>query len=513
MRHNADQAEQNRQALATDHLVTDLGGRAASGGLIAIGAQAVRALLHLTTLAILARLLPPEDFGLVAMATTVTAFVGMFTELGLGAATVQRERIDQDTVSALFLVNICMGLVIMVAAVALAPVAAWFFDDHRVGPLVIALALPIPLVAASRQHAALLQRGMRWVALQWTAIGAQLSGAVIAVGLAWWSDLGHWALVSQSWVTAVMTLVLLWGVCPWRPSRIGNWRGARSAVAFGLHLTGFQFLNYFQRQFDDVLIGWRWGAADLGHYTRAYELLRLPLQLVRDPVASAVLPALSRLQDNPQRWRNAFLEAFGATMLFMSGVTAVLIATAEPLVVLVFGPAWEPAAEVLSLLAISLFGMTVLSGDAWIYLSLGKTRRMFLWNLCVATPTIIASFIIGLPYGPAGVALSYSVAVSLLAIPGLAVATRVAPVSLAEVLKTAGPVVAVGAIAAVSGCAAPAILPWQDPPALQAFLVSGTVAGAVYLCGAAAFATLTEAGMRALRSGLRHAPVKRLRLH
>src|SRR5690606_7649785 len=133
----------------------------------------------------------------------------------------------------------------------------------RVTWLVIALAVPIPVTAAAAQHNALLQRGMRWLALQLTGIAAQLAGAVATILLAWTTAVGYWALVAQAWVSAVLGLVLAWIVCPWRPSPVRDWQGARSALHFGLNLTGFNFLNYFHRQFDNVLIGWRWGATEL----------------------------------------------------------------------------------------------------------------------------------------------------------------------------------------------------------------------------------------------------------
>ena len=143
----------------------DIGRRAASGGAIAVAAQIVKLLVQFGTLAVMARLLLPADFGLVAMATTVTLFVGLFTDFGLSAATVQRAEIDHGTVSALFYINVATGAALMLLAIAAAPLAAWGFGDPRVSPVVMALAAQIPFVAATAQHNALLRRGMRWVTL------------------------------------------------------------------------------------------------------------------------------------------------------------------------------------------------------------------------------------------------------------------------------------------------------------------------------------------------------------
>jgi polysaccharide transporter, PST family len=484
------QAEKNTRALATDHLMADLGRRTASGGALAIGAQVVKMALHLVTLAVMARLLAPEDFGLVAMAATVTIFVGLFTDLGLTAATVQRRDIDHGTVSALFYINLAMGVVVMLAAMAAAPLAAWFFGDERVTWVVIAMALQIPFAAAAAQHNALLQRGMRWVAIHWTGITAQLAGAVVGIGLAWQTDVGYWSLVAQGWVTIVLGLVLVWLVSHWRPGRVTNWAGARSALKFGLNLTGFNLLNYFNRQADDVLIGWRWGATELGYYSRAYQLLMMPLQLINGPVGTAVIPALSRLQGDPERWRKAYLEALGAVVLVSSGITAILIATAEPLVALLFGPGWDEAATIFALLAISMFAATPMHTVGWVYISLGRTDTMLKWSL-IAVPTILLAFLIGLPFGAQGLALAYSCAICALMIPGLALAAHISPVSTLQLFRIIALPTIFGVISALAGIVLLDDRGQESP--LTHLVVASAVPAVLYVTGALAIVLLDPA--------------------
>jgi O-antigen/teichoic acid export membrane protein len=471
-------AEINRRALATEHLVADLSRGTARGGAIAVSAQVIRMALQLVTMMILARVLAPADFGLVAMAAAVTGFVGMFTDFGLSMATVQREKLDQDTVSALFLMNLAMGMLMTVAVIALAPAAAWFFGDPRVRWVVTALALPIPLLAASRQHASLLQRGMRWLAIELTAIAAQLVAAMVAILIAWRTDLGYWALVVQAWVGAALTLTLLWSVCPWRPSKVRDWSRARPALRFGLHLTGFQLLNYCNRQSDNVLIGWRWGAAEPGQYTRAYALLMLPLQLINGPVGSAVVPALSRIQSDPERWRRAYLEALGMIVLPSAGITAVLIATAKPLVGLLYGPGWSETASIFAILAISMLASTPMNATGWIYISLARTKRMFQWSL-IRTPLTVAAFLVGLPFGGLGVAVAYTCVVIATFLPGLAFATRGSPIGVRQMLRIVVPPSLAGMLAA--GCGTLAGVAADSASDLRNLAVAGSTASLVYL--------------------------------
>ncbi|TCD15129.1 lipopolysaccharide biosynthesis protein [Oricola cellulosilytica] len=442
--------KRERYILETDHLMADLGYRVASGSIVAVGGRLIRIIIQLASLAILARLLAPEDFGLVAMAATVTIFVGLFTDLGLSAATVQRKEIDDGTVSALFYINLAAGVALMTITIAVAPLVAMFFGDPRVSGVVVALAAQIPLVAAGAQHGALLQRGMRWAAIQWTGISAQLAGAIVGVGLAWKTDTGYWALVAQGWTSALLGTSLVWAVCPWRPGRISSWKKIRTALTFGIQFTGFNFVNYFHRQFDDVLIGWRWGAIELGFYSRAYQLLTLPLSLINAPVGSAVIPALSRLQTDPVRWKQLYLDALATVTLVSSAITALLIATARPLTALIFGPGWEQVADIFALLSISMFATTPLNTTGWIFISLGRTDRMFIWG-CLATSVIIVSFLMGLPFGSEGMALAYSVSVSLLLFTGIPFATQNTHIESKMVFSTITPKIVAGAIAGIAG--------------------------------------------------------------
>ena len=257
-RFSSNQSQKNEHALGTAHVLNDLGRRSARGGAIALVAQGARSGLQIVSAAILARLLQPADFGLVAMATVVTGFAGLFTDLGLSAATVQQKQLDQDTASALFFINLLFGIAAMVVCVALAPAAAWFFADQRLLWVVIAIAFTIPIAALAVQHCALPARGMRWATLQWIGVLAQLLGIVVGVTVAFSTALGYWALVWSVWASTMGNLVFAWMACPWRPSLPKQWQNVASAVNFGLYLTGFNVTLFLARQANVVLLRRRW---------------------------------------------------------------------------------------------------------------------------------------------------------------------------------------------------------------------------------------------------------------
>lgn len=470
------QRERNRRALNTDHLDRNLGHRAVRGGIVAILAQPIRMLIQFATTAILARLLVPEDFGLVAMATAVTSFVAIFSELGLTSATVQRSQIDQETVSGLFFVTLGIGCLLVPVVCGLAPLAAWFFGDTRVTGLIIALSATFPLAALGSQHTALLMRSMRWMALQVAGLLGHVAGALAGILAAWKTDLGYWSLVITPLVANVVTLLALWTSSPWRPSLVSDWRGARSTLRFGAYLTGFGVVNFFHRQLDNIIIGAHFGASELGYYSRSYQLMLLPLNLFNGPLSSAIEPALSRLQNEPERWRQAFLDSLGLVTFLGAGVAASLIAVSGPLITILYGPGWEKSVTIFQWLAASLFAGVPMNVTGWIYISLGRTRQMFIWSL-LFVPVVGIGFLVAIPYGPVGIAAAYALIMNISLVPCLAFATRGTPVSLTDTLKVVLPMSGSGAIAAIAGM----FLSWPDSHVLVQLALGATTSGLAYL--------------------------------
>ncbi|CAH2396611.1 lipopolysaccharide biosynthesis protein [Mesorhizobium ventifaucium] len=435
----------SEEALSSEHLTRDLGRRTASGGVIAIGTQVLVLLMQLGYMAMMARLLQPEDFGLVAMAASVTAFVGVFADMGLSMATIQRKELDHDTVSALFFLNLAAGFVLMLVTWLMAPLAAWTFNDRRLLDLVLVLALAIPITAAGAQHKALLTRNMQWPSLHGVSLGSLLCGFAVGIAMAWVWDFGYWSLAAATLTTASVGTVGQWMLSPWRPSRVGNWKGSRSAINFGVNLSAFNAINYFHRQADNILIGYYLGSAQLGFYTRAYSIFTLPISLVNGPLATAFIPALSRLQTESSQWRKAFLDMLALVTIIGSAIAASLFVLAAPLVTLLLGPSWAASAKILNYLSLSIFVSTPLSAMGWIYISLEQTNRMFAWSI-FATAMILAAFAIGLSDGASGVALAYSVVIYVLALPSFWYASRKAPVSMGDISKTVFPIVGAGIV-------------------------------------------------------------------
>ena len=394
---------------ATDHLQANLRHRSVRGGFTTIFGQGMRFALQLISTAILARLLTPDEFGLVAMVTAVTGFVVLFKDLGLSMATVQREKITQGQVSALFWVNVLLSLVLAVLVAAVAPLFAGLYDDPRVTQLMRVLGSLLLLGGLATQHIALLRRQMRFTSVATLEVLAMAVGVFTAVTMAI-LGFGYWALAGLHGGTALATVLISWILCRWIPGRPQFDSSTREMLAFGGHLTASSVLQYANRNADNVLIGWRWGSESLGPYVKAYSLLLLPVTQLVGPFTKVVVPGLSRLQNDVRRFRSYYFETVRLLTVIGMPVVAFSAFAADLLINLILGDQWDAAVPIFRYLAVAGFVSTFYPATSWIYIALGRAERQLQWTIMNSALTLTA-IVVGLPYGPEGVAIAFSFAV------------------------------------------------------------------------------------------------------
>jgi len=385
------------------------------GGAATMASQAFKFLLQLGSMFILGRLLTPDDFGLLAMVTALTAFVLLFKDSGLSTATIQRTSITHAQVNSLFWVNAGMSLAAMLATIALAPAVAWFYKDARLTGIVALSAAGLLLGGLGVQHQALLSRGMRFKALALADSGSMLLAALAAVASVL-LGLGYWSLVIMQLVMAATYTGSCWVACAWRPSAPALDAEAIPMLHFGKNLTGFSIVNYFARNLDNVLIGRVWGPLQLGLYAKAYQMLLLPLSQLNAPMQAVALPALSRLKDDPERYRAAYLRAIRLLGLLTMSITGYMLVTADWLIPLLLGPKWRPAVGMYRWLTITGFLQPIASSTGWLFMSQGRGADMFRWSF-ISTGLIVASILAALPWGATAVAASYSLTTALIGCP------------------------------------------------------------------------------------------------
>ncbi len=401
--------------LKTEHLKTGLRRRTISGGIIGGLSQAFKFVLNLGSVMILSRLLTPADFGLVAIVGSIVGFLRAFREMGLSTATVQREDITNAQISNLFWLNVGVGLAMTLCVASCSSLVGWFFSDERLPSITLVLSITFVIGAASVQHQALLQRSMRFMARALIDSGATLFSAVAAIVMAL-SGYGYWSLVVSVVVLEGLTFLLSWIASGWRPNFPRRNCGTRPLVVFGVHLTVGGFFYSMARGADNILIGRFFGPEAVGIYSRGSLLLSRPIEQFLTPINAVFVPALSRLQGEPERYRRMFLSSYNSIVLLSMPLAALLLTLAHPITLLVLGPKWESASTVLAAFSIVAIYSPAASTATWLLTSQGRGRSM-LATQTVISSLILAAFVCGIPFGVEGVAWIYSVSGILIRLP------------------------------------------------------------------------------------------------
>jgi PST family polysaccharide transporter len=432
---------------STDNLAGDLKRLSVRGAAATLTGQGAKFILNLASTMILARLLTPKDFGLIAMVTAITGFIMVFKTLGLSQATVQRDDVNHGQVSTLFWINVAVGVCLMLITLALAPAIAWFYKDPRLVAVTAALSPAFVFSGLTVQHEALLRRQMRLTTVAVRDVVAMSAGILTAL-LCAWAGWGYWSLVWMQVATSATNAVGVWLASGWIPGRPVRRSGVRSMLKFGGWLTGYGILNHFSRNFDTLLLGRFWGAQALGIYAKAYSLLLLPMGQVTAPMTAVAIPALSRLQDKPDRFRCYYLRAVKLIAYISMPSVVMMVVLSKEMVLIFLGPQWREAIPIFMILGISAVLQPAIATVGWVYVSLGRSRRMMAWAGWVA-PLRVLSFIIGLPWGAFGVATAYAIGTILLIYPTLAFSLKPSPVTPSQVLASIHRPFAISAVMAL----------------------------------------------------------------
>jgi len=450
----------------------DLKGRTIRGGAVTVASQIAQFAVTIVSTVVLARLLSPGDYGLVGMVVAVTGFLGLVKDSGLSMATVQRETVTRELISTVFWINIALGVAITLLCGLLAPGLVAFYREPRLYWITVALATTFVIDAAGAQHAALLRRQMRLKAVAAIDTLANVAGVAAGIGFAV-AGFGYWALVAMQITRTAVGTVAAWIAEPWRPGRPRRRIGAGSMLRFGGYLTGTHLLGYGFRNADNVLIGWYWGANSLGLYQKAYSLLMLPISQVNAPFGSVAVATLSRIQSNPERQRRVFVRGYmHAASIILPIVVASTIFSSD-IIRFVLGEQWTSAAGIFRLLAPAALIGALLSPVGWLFIAFGHTRQQLIASL-VWTPVMILAFAVGLPYGPEGVAIAYSVTSLILAVPLCYYAVRGTSVRVSDMLLALKFPVIAGGAAGIVGVLLEANIP--DGASASVRAIGGTFA-------------------------------------
>lgn len=390
----------------------DLGRRAVRGAAVTMGAQVSRILIQMASVIILARLISPGEYGLIAMVMAIVGVADIFRDFGLSSAAIQARSLSREQQVNLFWVNTALGLVLGLVAVAASPLVALLYGRTELTAITMALAVNFLLNGMATQYRADLNRTMRFRKLALADVVAPLAALGVAIGMAL-GGFGYWALVGQQLTQVGVMLVLVVIGAGWLP---GWWRrgvSVRPFMSFGWKLAGSQLVGYVGNNVDTVVLGLRVGDVGLGLYNRSYQLIMTPLGQIRGPLNTVAIPVLSRIQDDDARFQSYV--ARGQMVLGYSLVAGLFLVAgvAGPLVAVLLGPTWTPATDVMRLLAIGAGFQTLSYVGYWVYVTKGIVDHLLGYTV-FATAVRVVLVLTGSAFGLVGVAAAMAVVPVLL---------------------------------------------------------------------------------------------------
>lgn len=419
------------------------------GTLVTAAGQVARMILQLGSQILLARLLVPGDFGLLAMVYPLITFIQLFADIGFGEVVIQRPVLDQARVSALFWLSIGLSTALAVVAAGAAWPLAWFYGEPGVKAVMPALALVMPVMALSGIQLALLMRRMRFGEIAAVEVATSLLGVVVTVlaALAGW---GYWSLVGGFYATAITTTAAYWRLSGWRPDRPRLAPGVGADLAFGGNLMLSNIANFVTISADNLIIGSLNGRVALGLYDRSYRLVVQPIGQLLSPVSRVMIPLLSRLLDQPDTYRKTYLTVLRGALLAVTPGILVCVFKAQAVIDLLLGPQWRAAGPVFAWICVGGLASAMNGSAIWLFVSQARIAAMRRFTI-ITSVLSIASFAIGAQWGLTGVAAWGGVVFLTVSTPLMMwAATRHGPVRWGDIVGCVLPVIGASILASAA---------------------------------------------------------------
>nr|WP_234488779.1 lipopolysaccharide biosynthesis protein [Oxynema sp. CENA135] len=299
---------------------------------------------------ILARLLDPQAFGLVALSSVFFAFLELFLNQGFANALIQKKHVDPEHLDTAFWINFSIALLLTLLGVFAAESVALWFEEPKLAPIIQWMSLSFLISAFSGVQQALFRRNLAFKALSARTLLATFVGGLVGIVMAS-TGFGVWSLVGQRLSNGVAGVLVLWWASDWRPGLKFSISHAKELFSFGVNIMGSQILTFFILRADDFLIGKFLGSEALGYYTIAYRVLLMITQLLYSTTNQVVLPAFSKLQEEPERLRKALYSSTQLSSLISLPLSVGIAVLAPELVVFLFGDKWMPSVPAMQILA------------------------------------------------------------------------------------------------------------------------------------------------------------------
>lgn len=360
---------------------------------------------------LLARLLGPKPFGLVALVGVYLAFTNIFLDQGFSQALVQRKELTKEHTDTAFWTNLSVSFVLTIVSLLGAEWIALIFKEEALVPIIRWLSLTFVLSALSTTQQALLQRKLAFRSLAIRTFVAVGAGGIVGVTMAL-LGFGVWSLVGQQLTNMAAQVVVLWCASDWRPGFTFSRKHFKELFSFGINIMGISFFNFFNRRSDDFLIGYFLGPTALGYYTIAYRFLLILTDLLIRTTEQVAMPSFSRMQNDYERVRKAFYQVTQLTSLVAFPVFVSSIVLAPEIIELMFGEEWYASIPVMQVLGAVGIVQSVAFFNGTIMVSMGKPEWKLRLNVVNAVANVIG-FMLVVHLGIVAVASAYTIRAAL----------------------------------------------------------------------------------------------------
>lgn len=477
----AGDAEPWEEWFRIDAVRGDLRGRSVRSGIFALGARLAQGLLGVLGVMVLARILSPADFGVLAMVLPLVFLYNGIANLGLQNAVMHEEILDHWKASAMFRSAAVTNLGLAALFFLSGPLLARLYGDARASGVAMVWAGGLYILALSAIHEALLKRQLRFfsvLTMRVTGMAVGIIAAIIAAAL----GAGYWSLLLQWVAMDLFRAGGMWWLCRWRPAleaREGGRESTGGMREYWRNVAGFRVLNWFAMHPDRILVGRLGGATMLGLYDSSRRWAFYPSMQLFQSLTDVAVATFSRVTGDPQRYRAIVLRGTLPVLALPLPAIAFVFLDTRNVILVLLGQQWLDAIPFVRLMCVGAFFGTLSRLTQWLYLSRGDTRRQLQWAMYAQTPAMLAAVLIGTNWGAIGVAAGFATGTALLTIPAILFCLRGSPVRVrdfaaASARPTLGALTAAAVLGLVRG-----LLPGFGS-ALPDMLLRLAVFGAVY---------------------------------
>ena len=414
-----------------------LGRASLHGSMVFVAARGANIFVQLASTVLLARILSPHDFGLVAMVVALISFGPMLIDLGTSEASTQKARITETEISTLFWLNVAISAGLTVLLVAGSGAIARLFGEPSLTGISLALSVTFVLTALATQHSALMRRAMQFRRMAMIDISVNLIGSIVSVAMAL-AGWGYWSLVAKPIVTAALTASAAWMSCRWVPGRPRLSGEAKELVGFGLGVTGFTMTDYFVKSADRLAIGYFQGAGPLGYFQNALTIYSNVLSILTEPLHNIAASSLSKLRNDIDGLKRAWETALSTLAFFSALAFATLAVIGQDFIVVLLGQKWAAAGPLLCIFAVRGIAHAIERTMGWLHVAAGRADRWMRWGFYSA-PVQLLVVAVGLPFGVTGIAVAQAVAMFALFGPALVYSGEPVGIRTKDVFRAVGP--------------------------------------------------------------------------